>query len=82
MVLDHFRHQAADRTADAGDQMHDAVTPRVFLKGPLHRLDLTFDTPDARQELLFVSGRVARLDGWANGFRRMPRPRMLGVRDR
>lgn len=47
VVLDHFRHQTGDASADAGDHVHDAFTLSFLSQRTLDRLDLAFDPTNA-----------------------------------
>jgi DNA-binding FrmR family transcriptional regulator len=65
VVLDHLRHQAGDRTADAGDHMHDALALGFLGERALDRLDLTFDATDAGEQLFLFPDGMAHCDNIA-----------------
>jgi hypothetical protein len=58
VILDHFRRQSGQRSADAREKMHDLLATSLALKGMFDGFDLASDTANARQQLLFFANGV------------------------
>jgi len=58
VTLDQLRHEAVQRAAGGGHELEDLGAPVLLLDGALERLDLSTDTPDAADQLLFILGGV------------------------
>src|SRR5215471_20235852 len=61
MVLDHLGHQAVDGAARGDDQMQHRGAALFLLQGPLDRLDLAGDAPNAIEQLLLFLNRMAHV---------------------